>query len=338
MPDPNVDITPAEDPTEAQIEANAQATLDAIDALDDNEDVSVESSEDPTPTPVTVEGETKEEVVTPEPAAEGEGEPVVEETPSYVLPDAHRRSAKAQGWTDDEIDNAFRVSPERASAMFERTHASRTQEINTWADIGRAKREETERMNRTAPVLEPAPVLAPIDANALVEEHGNPEFINRIVGPINSLIERIQPILEDARAAQEEAEKTQEDALRQVTDSFFNAADMTSYKDLYGGNVQTLTEEQLNRRKSLFETADALIAGARAQGRTVSVPEALQFAHDSQTTPIQKTIIRDEIKAKVTKRNASLTLQPTSQSGPNSEMTTAALEAKTEDRLEKTFG
>jgi len=337
MPDPNVDITPAEDPTEDQVEANVQATLDAFNALDDGTDVSVESSDDPAPAPVKVEGEINEEVSTPEPAVAGGDEPVVAETPAYVLPENHRRSAKAQGWTDEEIDAAFLVNPDRASAMFERTHTSRTSEIDTWAAIGRAQREDAERKNQAAPAPEPAPILAPINANALVEEYGNPEFVNSIVGPINAMIERMQPILANAAAAQESAEQAQMVALRQVTDGFFTAADMTPYKDLYGENVEALTDDQISKRKGIFEYADALIAGARAQGRTVSVPEALQLAHDSQTTPFQKTIIRDEIRTKVTKRNAGITLRPTSQSGPNPGMTTADLESKTEDRLEKAF-
>ena len=337
MSDPNVVVTPTEDPTEEQIEVNVQATLDAFNALADGEDVPVESSEDPAPAPVKVEGEIGEEVVTPEPVVEGEGDPVVVESPSYVLPENHRRSAKAQGWTDEEIDAAFLVNPDRASAMFERTHTSRTSEIATWAAIGREKREEDERKSQAAPAPEPTPILAPINANALVEEYGNPEFVNSIVGPINAMIERMQPILANAAAAQESAEQAQMVALRQVTDGFFTAADMTPYKDLYGENVEALTDDQISKRKGIFEYADALIAGARAQGRTVSVPEALQLAHDSQTTPFQKTIIRDEIRTKVTKRNAGITLRPTSQSGPNPGMTTADLESKTEDRLEKAF-
>jgi hypothetical protein len=350
---PVVEATPAPAPgrlaDDPKIVSAVQAHLDAFDDIETPD----------TPEPVA---ETREPAAEPaaepveEPAVEPVAEPVAEpaagtpipkvEIPS-TLPAAYVRTAKARGWTDQEIAD-FAKTPELALKTFERMHESRTQEIKEWAELGRKTRTNT---GVPAPSTTPvsaasvtpsvSPTLAPIDIKAMTEKFGNQELIEALAGPVNAAIAAMTPLVQGATRAQEQAQKIAKENLGKTVQDFFTGSEMKPYADAYGTKVANLTSAQIDQRQKVLETADALIAGAAFQGRQLTVQDALTLAHDSVSSGLKTNIVREQLKTSVTKRQHQITLKPTNvgraaAGGPP--RSKQELLGRTEDRLAKAFG
>jgi hypothetical protein len=295
-------------------------------------------------TPAEEQVETPGEETVEETASE---KPVVEAvaTEASTLPAAYIRSAKARGWTDDEIVRFAKADPDLAMKTFERNHQSRTQEINEWAELGRKTRQAPSPGPAAQPAVTPAPrstasALTPIDVQAMVDKFGNQELIEAIVGPVNAAIAAMAPIVEGATAAQTQAKQAASETLAKTVQDFFTGKAMKPYADAYGMALSSLTREQVDARSKVLETADALIAGAAFQGRQLSVDEALTLAHDSVSSGLKESVIRNKIQASVTKRAKGITLKPTAQGraaagGPPRDR--QELLGRAEDRLAKAF-
>jgi hypothetical protein len=291
--------------------------------------------------PVDKNVRTSEEVPT-EPTKEAAA------APASTLPAAYVRSAKARGWTDEEIQSAVELNPDKALQTFERMHTSRTQEINEWAELGRRVRNQGQTgapapasSSAPAPAVTPTAALQPINVKETAEKFGNEELIEALAGPVNAAIKALQPIMQTAAQAEAQAKRAAQEALGKTVQDFFTHTSMAPYSEAYGkGEWGKLTPAQQETRQKVLETADALIAGAAFQGRKLSVQDALTLAHDSVSAPVKETVIRDQLKAAVKKRAAGITLKPTAQGraaqgGPPSSK--AELMTRTEDRLAKAF-
>jgi hypothetical protein len=248
--------------------------------------------------------------VEPEPVAK---EAVVEETPT--LPDAYRRTAKAREWTDAEIDKFVKADPELAIRTFGKMHESRAKEIGEWATLGRQARQQSASgaIAPASPTLpaSPAPAaLKPVDVKALIEKYGNDELIEALAGPVNAQMEALKPILEQARVQQQTAARQQGEMLGKIVQDFFTGKPMEQFKETYGGDLGSLSQDQFGARNKVLEMADALVAGARMQGRNLMVDEALQLAHDSVSKDKIETMVRDGIKKSVVQREKGITLKP----------------------------
>ena len=301
MPDP------ANDPTSAAIDVSNDPVV--VDKIKDHlENFVTDFALDAEPTTEPVVESTEPVIESTEPVVEST-EPVTDpvETTTTNIPEAYRRSAKARGWSDKEIEDFGNTQPELALQTLERIHTSRVEEVNDWANRGRQLKADE---GTTEPTETPATTLIPIDTAALIETYGNEELIKGIVDPINKAIASLSPVVEDARVAQEQAVKTRQEALMTTIDKFFGAESMAPYNELYGKTWDALTDTQRSTRDSVLEMADALVAGARAQGRILSVDNALLLAHDATTTTMKEKIIRDGVREQVTERAASLTLKP----------------------------
>jgi hypothetical protein len=299
--------------------------------------------ETPASTPVT-EAEPEKDI----PVAEAA--PAAAETPSEsTLPAAYVRTAKSRGWTDQEVTDFAKANPDLAMKTFERMHESRTKEINEWAELGRKARQTSgdvpsSAATQTAPA--PAPLsspsgLQPINVQEMVQKYGNEDLIKELAGPVNAAIAVLGPIVQDAMTAREQTKRVQQETLGKTVQGFFTSKDLAPYADAYGKDVATLTSQQIEMRGKVLETADALIAGAAFQGRTLSVQDALTLAHDSVSSGMKENIIRDKIRSTVQKRGRGLTLKPTAtgrpaQGGPPRDK--AELLSRTEDRLARAFG
>ena len=321
-----------------------QKHLDAFSDVETAEIPVVETT--PTETPKVEEKSVEEEVAAEEksveekPVEEAVTAPVVEST----LPAAYVRTAKARGWTDEEIADAVKVNPDAAMRTFERMHTSRTQEINEWADLGRKNRQTPALTATPSPAASPvAPAqvaLQPINVAAMVEKYGNQGLIEELAGPVNAAIAMLGPLVTGAQESRAQARRTQQETLGKTVEDFFTAKEMAPFATAYGKSG-SLTTPQVETRSKVLETADALIAGAAFQGRQLSVQDALVLAHDSVTSGLKETIIRDQIRKDVTKRAAGITLKPTATGrtqtgGPPRDR--QELLGRTEDRLAKAFG
>jgi hypothetical protein len=335
--------------------------VDAVQAHLDAFNESVEGVETPAildppvVPPVEKVKETPAEKVEETPAEKIEDVPVVpvEEaapaTPAVsTLPAAYVRTAKARGWTDQEIADFTKASPDLSMKTFERMHESRTKEIQEWAELGRKVRQTPAQVTAqpvvpsVVPVTSAGPaVLAPINVPDMVAKFGNQELIEALAGPVNAAIAALGPIVQGARSAQETAVKTQKETLGKIVHDFFTAKEMVPFAASYGTDEAVLTAPQITTRQSVLEMADALLAGAAFQGRRLSVQEALTLAHDSVSSGIKESTIREKIRTSVTRREKQITLKPTATGrraagGPPRDR--QELIGRTEERLAQAFG
>lgn len=290
--------------------------------------------------PDAVEALVEAVVEVPKPEAVSEPEPEVTSTPSAIS-DAHRRSAVAKGWTDEQIDEALTVNPEAAGRMFEQLHTSRIAEINSYADRGRLIQQQVAAPEPKVSVPTTTPAIAALDVDTLAEKYGNEEMLAEIVGPINAVIASLQPLIQTAEQTRKTSEQDQIRALETKVDEFFSDKKMEPYAEFYGtGDWASLSGDQRKQREAVLVTADALATGAWAQGRNVSQADALLWAHDAQTSHLQTKTIRDNLRKSLEKRDASITMKPSSRGdGPTDgrPLTKERIEQQAAERLKKLF-
>jgi hypothetical protein len=330
-----------------KIVSEIQAHLDAFTESLETSDTPA-APKTPAESVVPAAEEKPVEVPTEEKPVETPAEEAVAAPVASTLPAAYVRTAKARGWTDQEVTDFAAANPDLALKTFERMHESRTKEINEWAELGRKVR-QTPSASPTAPSPMPTPAatvvppatLQPVDVAALVEKFGNEELIQAIAGPVNSAIEALRPIMSEMSAAKEQTRQAQHDALTKTVQDFFTDKALAPFTEAYGKDISALTKPQIEARQRVLETADALIAGAAYQGRSLSVQDALTLAHDSVSSNLKETVIRDQIRSNLKKRNAGISLRPTAQGRPavgGPPRDRAELLGRTEDRLASVFG
>ena len=266
-----------------------------------------------------------EEQETEDTVESGEGEEAASSEDEPTLPDAHVRSLKAYGWTDDEIEQAVSADPDNFAKTAEKIHENRTKETAAWAELGRKKRQEqasapadsstdqTAQPDRDQPATTPDGRLTPVDVDALKKEYGDDELVDRLAQPVNQTIEQINAMLPVIQQAQQAYQMQQQQALEREVESFFSAESMNSYRDLYGPSFRDASEEQANRRRKVLETADAIVVGAKAQGRDLSVQEAMAYAHEIESADFRQQAARESVQKKVQKRSKSITQRPAKQ-------------------------
>ena len=334
-------ISLADDPKMVE---TIQSRLDAAQ-IDDDEVIET-PVEKPVETPAA-------EVETPAVEADGDEptEAVVEVKPTEVapetstLPEAYRRTAKAREWTDAEIDRFYKQDPALAIQTLSKMHDSRVKEISEWATIGRAARQQqvvpTAVQVPAAASVQTPPILAPINIEAMIEKHGNEELIRDLVGPLNLAIQYVQPLVHQAQQTQQQAAQTAREQVGTVVQGFFTAKEMEPFKDMYGSDLASLKPVQFQARSQVLELADALIAGARMQGRSFTVEDALRAAHDSVSHGQVEKIVRERLKGAVKERERGITLRPSHtgiKPGSGAPANRQELESRSRDRLREVFG
>lgn len=345
--------TPASRSSDTPVIVDAvQKHLDAFNGL-------IETPETPKVEAAPVEETPKAEVAeggtpaaTPAVKKQPDAEPVVEAVAAPAvptLPAAYIRTAKARGWSDEEIAQFSQASPDLAIRTLGQMHESRTKEIQEWAELGRKVR-QGQVAAPVAPSPSPSPAavvpastaLQPLNVRELKERFGNEELIDALAGPVNAAIAALGPITQRAQETEQNTQRTNRETVGKLISDFFTAKEMAPFTETYGGaDFSKLTPVQIETRSRVLETADALIAGARYQGRNLSVNEALTLAHDSVSSGTKETIIRESIRKTAAKREKGITLKPTAQGRINAgapPRDRAELHARTEDRLRAAFG
>lgn len=332
----DVEVDPELDEAADTDEAEEVEEVEEADDADEESEEGDESSE----ASEAAESETDEE------AAEGKTEqPAAKSKPT--LPAAYRRTLQAYEWTDEEIDEAFTQNPTGFLVTASKLHRSRSDEIARWAQLGRASRENVQEGGDDSPApakgkggtSSEAPGLIPlIDAEAIAEKYGDEELVGEIVGPVNDAIKRINAYLPDLTASVSEMQAAKKDQLAREVDSFFTSNELKPYSDLYGESFETGTPDQQRKRVEVLQTADALVIGAKLQGRSLKASEALALAHDSVSAGHKVAAVRKEVKSSVKKRAKGVTLKPSRRGGKSTESDAPArnraeLEAKVASRL-----
>lgn len=320
--EPEVETEEAAEPTDA--------------STDSNEDtVSGDSAGDDEPAEVVEKTETEKK---PEAAVT----PATGNTPT--LPAAYRRSLHAYGWEDADIDSNLKALGASFIATASKLHSNRNTEVAGWAEAGRAARERAKATDGKQVTPEQAAAgqaLKPLDIKALKDHFGDDKMLDALVNPINEAIKTINLIMPQVQQSQANSKQSEMAALGQQIDEFFAGKELQPYVKLYGDTkTGQLEEAHFNARNKVLETADALQHGAFAQGRKLSLKDAMQIAHDSISTGYKVSAVRTEIVNKLKTRQAGITLKPTNKgklSGMGPVKNQADLEKRTAQRLKAVF-
>lgn len=310
----------AEDTSRQDLIDRTQARLDKVAGIESDENVSDEKPEDEDKPKNEDESKDEDEKPTDESVDESEDEDKSEETAEVddkkstepTLPDAYRRSLKAYDWTDEEITQAFEAAPDKFLETAERIHRNRNVETAGYAEVGRRARQQQQAgVTVTDGKSEVPQVVKTVDAEALTKEYGNEELVNAIVSPVNEVIQQVNAILPQLEQSKKDAEQSRVEVLGQQIETFFTAKGLKPYTEVYGDKTKTaLTEVQNQNRNKVLEQADAIIIGAKLQGRQLTVEEGLLMAHDSVASEFKEQVIRKDLKTKTKKRAKSVSVKP----------------------------
>lgn len=317
QPETEIEVAdPAGFDREALETRTAAAMADIFKDADETDLPAESADETPAAKPAAEETPAKED---PAPAAVVkpvvEKQPTASASPATELPAAYVRSLKAYQWTDEEIGRAAKADPEGFLKTAERIHATRVQETQRWADLG--------RQAKAAPAEKAPAAPAKVDIASLRAKYGDEPFIAALEAQAAQL-EAATTFITQAR--QQQADAALEGLTKQI-DGFFGSDSLKLYQDQYGKVGSTLTDAQLGARQKVLETADLLISGARSMGRPLTLDEALTTAHDSVSSPLREQAAVAKIKTAVKTRQAAISLRPGSR---------APIPAKDRSALEKT--
>lgn len=287
-------------------------------ADDEAEDVVVdpadEELEDDASAEDEAEGADDEAEGADEDEAEGEGEDEDGgedggEAKVSVVPDAQRRSMKAMGWADADIDSLAETNPDLAMRTAERIHGSRVTQLNEFARLGRIAAAAEDGAEDGGPDGR-TPSEA---AEALIEEHGeeNAELITKLAAPLQVLYAKVQALLPAVERGSERAAAAENAALQTQIGAFFESEPLKPFVAFYGDAAKGRTVVELERFEGVLLQADAIIAGAISQDRDVSVEDALLAAHFGISADYQAEAAVEGVRTKVKKRAKSTTLRPT---------------------------
>jgi len=312
---PVVEETPVEDRAAFASKIGEKLRALKLDSDSDDEISGTDESADPAETPVAGADAVKpEENVESQDAAVKAPAKSGVETPT--LPDSYRRSLKAYGWEDADIDHNLQVMGRDFIDTAAKIHSNRNSEVGQWAEAGRQAREQQQHAVDTtvSPARQgasPTGGLQPLDVAELTKEYGEDALITKVVLPMNAMIEQMNRMLPAVQETQRRANQAEQDMLLQQIDGFFGGKGMDTYKDVYGSGDK-LKEEHFAARNKVLEMADALVVGASLQHRKLSFGDAMQMAHDSVSSGFKKQEARAEIKGQLTKRARGTTLRPSS--------------------------
>lgn len=280
-----------------------------------------------------VENDAVEEVVEPEQDASDDDGAAAD---APTLPDAHRRSLIAFGWSPEEIDSAVEVGGDRFLTTAARLHTERNTEVANYAAAGRrALAEETE-----TPQSADAGAFD-IDWKGLADESGLSESVlKETFGPMMGAAETLKAnmaALEQAREAQE-AQRIAD--LAAGIDEFFTSEGPKEFADKYGGaGWDGLTPEQEAHRNQVMEMATQIMAGATVKGKDVGLEDALYMAHGAVSAEWATEKARAEVREQVTKRSKQVSQRPVSKTTTVSgdDLTAAERLSRMSDRLKQHF-
>ena len=272
-----------------------------------------------------------------------EDEEAVAAKAAPTLPESYIRSLKAYGWTDDEIDANLKSMGASFIATAAKIHGNRNTEMAAWAAAGRAAREKGQAPvnDGSSPVHPALQGLKPIDAAQLKEKYGEDELVEAVVGPVNATIAAINAVLPQLMQGQQAVQDARMQALDRQIGEFFGGDAMKPFASFYGDGTAEFTPEQLTQRNKVLETADALLFGAKAQGRNLTTEEALVSAHDLVSGEFRTETVRAGIKKETKARSQSMLQRPNSRGKKPSggrPRTEREMESKVGRKLAEVFG
>lgn len=275
------------------------------------------------------------------------------------LSDAYVRAAIHRGWTEEDVTKAYETNPELTVTTLGNIYEALNRSSKEYAAFGRAAKQQA--VAKVAPQSEEGTEkkseFKGVDIEKLRTQYPDDpvvELVESMQTQNKALFDEVQKSKitksapatgqpsglnpEQVRAVEQEAA-----AVEQQIETFFKNDSLKGYEEFYGvlpkdaADWNSLIPGQKMNRWAVIEMMDQMIAGARSLGREMKIDEALNLSHLSVTEPIREKVIREGIKAKVTKRSSNLTLKPsgTAQPGKTKPQTKEDLENVTAERLGK---
>lgn len=263
------------------------------------------------------------------PTQAGQGQAPTSGVPAHLVQAALRR-----GRTKDQVDRLVKADPELATEMFQADLDAANEESRRFAELGRQAAGQSiyqapQGGAAPAPTRTTAPAAGtfqqqqaaapaagqqngfafPKEYRANLEDDFNKNVLDHLEGFIN------QVILPKVQQADQYVQEREAEMLVQQLDGFFDG--QTEFGDFYGGKKahHELSQDQITSRQQVVQEADAIRAGAIAQGRQLSVREALERAHSLVTSSQQRQAARREVQGKIQQRERQTTLRPTHRRG-----------------------
>ena len=332
---------------ESSLDTDTEETEDTSEE-DDTGEFEEEAEDD------TASEDDDESQETEEAAAEDDEHEGPSDAPT--LPEAHRRSLYAYGWEDAEIDQNLRTLGDQFLKTAERIHSNRNAELQDWAKAGRNAREQQESGDdqQTAQPTKGSgqktedgslpSQLQSIDKDQLKKQYGEDELIDNLVDPINQTVNAINQVLPVVQQSQQQVEQQRVQQVQQEVESFFGREDLQPYTELYGGKDQTLSDEQVQARNEVLDTAYDLMVGAQqVHGRQLQMGEALEHAHEivASKTGHKSKVAQQGIKKQAKQRNRGISRKPSRKTGSGTKaangrpQTREELEKVTRQRMKK---
>ncbi len=310
-------------------------------ALD--EEVGLDPVSDPAPAPApaaSVAPVAPAAPVAPVPAPVVASTPVKEgetEKPSG-LPPGYHRAAIAHGWDDETIKYHLAVAPDQAMTQFERMFEADREQSIRWSRRGRELAAgDAGTSGVETPAETPTGAIPKLDAAALIENSGDEDLVERLVGVFNPIIDQINGALGRVDASTDFAKEQESLAVQTAVRDFLTSADMAPFRETYGVDTppSELTEQQNQMFLDLHEEADHQISGAAAHGKTLSIMEALSRANTLITHEDQEQVLLQKIRKQMesrTKLTPSSHEQMTPPEGER-ELTPSEVEAKVANKM-----
>lgn len=338
--------------TEAESKTSDDSTPDPDKKTGEEESTNAEDESTPESEAKAEEQTTDDKkIATEEEADKDKGKEKEEEIPQ--LPDVYYQAAIHRGISKEDIVSFYKANPEQCVKAYGNIYEAVRRSGEEFAAQGRVHKEQVAREAElaNAPQKTEESEFVGVDIEALEKTEIDPDVLE-MLRAMNDQSEKLHNEVQALKAvpgkqlADTSAVDSQEVALiQQQIGNFFTSDETKPYAEFYGVVPATdvdwaaLSPGQLANRFAVINMMDDILLGAELNKREMSIDNAMQVAHLNVSESQRTKVIREELKASVTKRSKSLSLKPSSTS--KTESTTKKTEEEfvetTQGRLDKLF-
>ena len=279
-----------------------------------------------------------------------------------TLPDAYKRSAIHQEWTEDEINEFYQADPEKALKTFARLHDSNNKLSQKYSEFGNlqtqqdqkeAQRLADEQTQHESTFIQPKQP-SPVNMDDLKRQYGDDPIVD-IVQKLSDQILEMKPT-KPVEQPQRPVEHYQpqiinrpvydQNAALKTLDTFFASEAAKDYDKFYGvGNDwNKLSPGEFANRREVVQLAGSIVAGASIKNENMSDELALEKAHLIVSQPyLEKAIVAD-IHKQLKQRGNSMTIRTnavnvnqSNQEKTGGQFTRTEIEDRAKERLNALF-
>lgn len=314
--------------SEEELEKQVQEKFAAMDNDSPTPDIPAASDSDgDTPPEKKAAEETSDGDTDPEPDKkdddkDAEAEESTDE--AIVVPEAYRRTAINQGWTEEDIVEQFKANPELTLKTLGKIHDS-TNNLNVkFAELGRKSMEGPVVVEKPAKEKS-TDTKSAIDLSKLEETYKDDPIVDafKAIAQTNEDLKTELDALKQEATELPKVSKAEQDAVLTEISGFFESDQVKFYEEFYGKSKGNdwggLTQDQFNRRGTVTAVADQIAAGKVLQDGEITNAEALEAAHAIVSSDFLKEAVANDIKTKLKDREKGITFKPDSQASKEEE-------------------